>query len=81
MTQDSYELLRELATNDRFLALLDEMMTDERNALIESIHTANVVQNVQAAAMESGKLYWMTRLPNWFSDVYRDTTAKRQSVR
>lgn len=79
MTQDSFELLRELATNDRFKALLEEMMSEERDILIESIHTAHVVQNTQAAAMESGKLYWMTRLPQWFSDVLQTQLQKRQS--
>lgn len=77
MTQDSYELLRELATNDRFKALLEEMIAEDRSDRMDSIHGANVAQNHTAAAMEFGKLDFMERLPQWFSDVFRDTTAKR----
>ena len=81
MTQDSYELLRELATNDRFMTLLEEMSVDSRSDLMGSIHQANVLQNPTAAAMEFGKLDFLTNLPTWFSGVFRDNAVKHQSVR
>lgn len=81
MTQDDFELLRELATNSRFQTLLSAMVADERVDLMGSIHTAHAVQNHTAAALEFGKLDFLERLPQWFFDVFQAQLNKRQSAR
>lgn len=78
MTEQSFELLRAIAENSGFEALLRDMANERRPDALRDIEASHVAQNSVTAAIAFGRLDFMENLPEWFNSVLLEQKRMRK---